>query len=276
MAKGKKEVKALKKIVLEKAKINAGTSASNIKLGEMGSWGMLFGNAEWYVPELGISCPGTCGNHCKGCYKKDGKSPCYVEKSYRKYTKRNEDGTVGDIYTNACSVKLGHAYRTLAMTHFRSELLDSLDGQLTRRKQKFDKVRINESGELTCYEDLELWCILAKRHPETVFYLYTKNYKAVRTAIQMDIVPSNMFINISIWHKQGIAEYLEFSSHPQIKAFVLVDDKWTVNKYASHGLIITSMCGAYDERGKMNHTVTCDKCNVCMSNRVKVVGCFEH
>ena len=277
-AKTRAKFEELKEIILKKAKIKKGTAADNRKLGNMGSWAMLFGNCNWYIPELGVNVKGTCGEYCKGCFNPDNPkcSECYVAKSYVIHTNRNEDGTVGNILTNACTVKKGHAYRTIAMTMFREDLLLSLDSQLTKAKKKFGVVRINESGELTCYEDLNLWCELSKRHPETVFYLYTKNYKAVRKALINGIVPSNLFINISIWHENGIEEYLEMKDHPQIRAFCLVDDEWTKTKYYSKGIEITSMCGAYDEAGKMNHAVTCDKCRKCFSNRNKCVGCFSH
>ena len=273
-----KKFKELKKLILEKAKISSGTTANNIKLGEMGTWAMLFGNCEWYIPELDVTVKGTCGEHCKGCFNPDNPrcSACYVAKSYVKYTNKNKDKTVGDILKNKCCVKLGHAYRTIAMTMFRDDLLDSLDGQLKRKRKKFETIRINESGELTCYEDLDLWCELSKRHPETVFYLYTKNYKVVRKALINGIVPNNLFINISIWHEYGIKAYLEMKDHPQIRAFCLVDKKWTIEKYMSKGIEITSMCGAYNEKGKMNHAVTCDKCKKCFSKKNKCVGCYEH
>ena len=273
-----KKFAELRKLVLEKAKIKKGTSADNIKLGNMGSWAMLFGNCSWYVPELDVYVKGTCGEHCKGCFNPDNPkcSSCYVAKSYYFHTKRNDDGSIGDILKNKCTVKLGHAYRTIAMTMFRDELLISLDNQLTRMSNKLSVVRINESGELTEYADLALWSELAKRHPETVFYLYTKNYKVIRKALINNIIPSNLFINISIWHKYGIDEYLEMKDHPQVRAFCLVDKDWTKDKYYSKGVEITSMCGAYDENGKMNHAVTCDKCKKCFSSCNKCVGCFEH
>lgn len=274
----KQKIKELRKLILKKAVIKKGTAADNIKLGNMGSWAMLFGSCDWYIPELDVTVKGTCGDHCQGCFNPENPkcSPCYVAKSYVMHTNRNEDGTVGDIQKNACTVKLGHAYRTIAMTMFRKDLLLSLDKQLTNAKKKFGVVRINESGELTCYEDLELWCELGKRHPETIFYLYTKNYKAVRKALINGVVPSNLFINISIWHQLGIEAYLEMKDHSQIRAFVLVDDEWTKEKYYRHGIEITSMCAAYDENGKMNHAVTCDKCKKCFSNCNKCVGCYEH
>ena len=274
----RKKFEELKQLILKKAKIKKGTSTTNIKLGEMGSWAMLFGNCDWFIPELDVTVKGTCGEHCNGCFNPENPkcSTCYVAKSYYLHTNRNEDGTPGDILKNHCSVKKGHAYRTIAMTMFRKDLLISLDKQLTKARDKFEIVRINESGELTCYEDLALWCELAKRHPETVFYLYTKNYKVVRKSLINAIVPKNLFINISIWHEKGIEDYLEMKEHPQIRAFCLVDDEWTKSKYYSKGIEITSMCGAYDENGKMNHAVTCDKCKKCFSHVNKCVGCHEH
>lgn len=274
----RKRIEELKEVVLKGAKIRKGTSSDNIKLGNMGSWGELPGDCEWYCPELDVTVKGTCGEHCKGCFnKKNPKcSTCYVIKSLVRHTFKNEDGTVGDILKNRCSVKLGYVYRTIAITMFRNDLLLSLDKQLTRMRKKLDMVRINESGEFTCYEDLWMWCELARRHPETIFYVYTKNYKAVRKALINAVVPSNLFINISIWHEYGIEEYLEMKDHPQIRAFCLVDSEWTIEKYYSKGIEITSMCPAYDKDGKMNHAVTCDKCKKCASCRDKCTGCYEH
>lgn len=278
MNKTRKKIDKLRKEILSKAKIIKGTAADNVKLGNMGSWAMLFGNCSWYIPELDINVAGTCGEHCRGCFNAENPrcSSCYVVKSYIRHTKQNEDGTVGDIIKNRNNIKKGHAYRTIAMTMFRKDLLLSLDNQLTNMKKKLQTVRINESGELTCYEDLELWCELANRHKETIFYLYTKNYKVVRKALINGIVPSNLFINISVWHQYGIDEYLEMKDHPQIRAFCLIDKEWTREDYLAKGVEITSMCGAYDENGKMNHNVTCDKCKKCYSCSNKCVGCCEH
>lgn len=274
----RKAIQKLEKQIMKGATIHDGTSADNIKLGNMGSWAMLIGNCSWYIPELDVFVPGTCGEHCKGCFNPNNPrcSTCYVMKSLVRHTKRNEDGTVGDVLKNSCTVKLGHAYRTIAMTMFRDKLLLSLDNQLTRKRNKFKIIRINEAGELTCYEDLEMWCELARRHPETIFYIYTKNYKAIRKALINGIVPSNFFINISIWHEYGIEEYLEMKDHPQIRAFCLVDKEWTIEKYRSMGIEITAMCPAYDENGKMNHNVTCDKCKMCASCINRCAGCNEH
>ena len=122
----KKQIEVLRKLVLKGAKIK---EQDNVKLGNMGSWAELPGGCDWFIPELNITVKGTCGEFCKGCFNKENPkcSACYVFKSYVKNTFRNEDGTVGDIQKNRCYVKLGHAYRTIAMTAFRDELLLSLD-----------------------------------------------------------------------------------------------------------------------------------------------------
>ena len=261
-----------KEEILRKAIIKKG---GNIKLGNMGSWMVLFGNVDWYIPELNRTCKGTCGN-CTGCFneKNPRKSECYVAKSYIQHVNRNADGSKGDIVKNKCTVKLGHAYRTIAITEMREELQKSLDKQLTRTK--FEIVRLNESGELTCYADFKMWCELAEAHKETVFYIYTKNYDAIREAIDWGIIPENMFVNISVWHENGIKEYLEMAWHPQIRAFIVVDEEWTVAKYLSNGIHITTMCGAYDRKGKLNHELSCKKCKKCFSHNNKCCGCFEH
>ena len=121
-----------------------------------------------------------------------------------------------------------------------------------------------------------MWCNLATEHPETIFYLYTKNYNVVQKAIDNDIIPNNMYINISVWHENGISSYNNMKNHNQIRAFVFVDKEWNVERYNKNGLDITSMCGAYDKNGKMNHAVTCEKCGKCFSNKNKCVGCYEH
>lgn len=271
-------LRELKKFVLPKAKIKFGDSGDNIKLGNMGSWAVLPGDMDWYIPNLKMWVKGTCGSHCKGCFDPENPrcSKCYVFKAIVRKTNRNADGTVGDIVMNDCTVKRGHAYRTIAITLFRRELLESLDKQLTNYKGNTRLIRLNESGEFTCYEDLAMWCELASKHGKFTFYVYTKNYRVVKRAIANGIIPKNLFINISVWHKKGIKPYQEMESNSQIRCFAYVDKEWDVNKYAKNGLILQSMCGAYDKKGKMNHNVTCDKCKKCASRVNKCVGCFEH
>ena len=70
------------------------------------------------------------------------------------------------------------------------------------------------------------------------------------------ITKSNIYINISVWHENGILSYNNMKGHNQIRAFVFVDKDWNKEKYEENGLNISSMCGAYDKNGKMNHSIT--------------------
>lgn len=224
-------------------------SNGNIKLGNMGTTSKLMGNDDIYVKSLGISVKGSCGCHCKYCDK-----ACYVRKSYR--------------YP---SVILGHARTTIAFREDLAKAFEQMDLQLTRKKKPFAQVRINQSGEIETTAELLGYVGLAKNHPETDFYLYTKNFDAVRETIASTTLPDNLTILISIWHEYGLTEYHEFESIPNIKAFVYMDGY-------KYDLAIGTTCRAYDENGKLDHNITCDKCRKCFDRKAnhKVIGCNEH
>ena len=84
-------------------------------------------------------------------------------------------------------------------------------------------------------------------------------------------MPSNMFINVSIWHENGIDTYNKWKHLDCIRAFVYDDgydygDKLKINCY----------CPAYDKNGKLHHDLTCDKCKICFQSKAKVCGCYNH
>ena len=228
----------------------------NIKLGKkMWSFSKLYGDMVHNSKKYGAVI-GSCGGHCEGC-----KGSCYVKKSYR--------------YP---SVVDGHARNTLAIRNNINKAFEDLNGQIDRAKNKPAYIRIDQSGEIESPLELLNWVLSAKKHPSVKYYTYTKNYDAVRMVINTfddgARIPSNIVINISIWHEYGLNEYInEFSKYPFIKAFVY-DDK--TFDYAAHGLKIETYCKAYDESGKMNHAVTCELCRKCIDRNVKVIGCFDH
>ena len=247
------------------------TGNGNTKLGrKMGVWSVLMGDDEYFIPELGLTVRGTCGGHCAAC-----KHDCYVRKSYMRYTARA---------TGKCSVKLGHARNTIALRENLEQCFADLNGQLNRKRVPFDQIRLNQSGEIENAEQFDMWCRLAASHPETEFYVYTKDYEIVVPALLSGKVPNNFTVLISVWHEIGIAEFLKVAHLENVKAFVYVDHNkdvvngWTVADYRERGLEITTLCNAYDIHGKMDHNITCDRCTKCF-NRVakcKVVGCFAH
>ena len=223
----------------------------NIKLGNMGSFSKLYGNDEITTPYGEIT--GTCGHHCEGC-----KEHCYVRKSYR--------------YP---SVIKNHAKNTLAFRVDLAKAFKDLHLQLTRKRKAFDVIRINQSGEIETTYELCNWIYLARNHPESHFYIYTKNYLAVFEMIAEigpENVPDNFTILISVWHEIGINEYKVLSGYSFIKAFVYLDGF----DYSKYNIIPETGCFAYDKHGKLNHNITCDKCRKCFNRTHKIIGCAAH
>lgn len=223
----------------------------NIKLGNMGSFSKLYGNDTFTTPYGDVT--GTCGKHCDGC-----KEHCYVRKSYR----------YGSVIKN-------HAKNTLAFRNDMIRAFTDLHLQLTRKRKPFDVIRINQSGEIETTAELCSWIDLARRHPETHFYIYTKNYFAVFEMIALltpDYIPDNFTILISICHEIGVNEYKLLSGYSFIKAFVYLDGF----DYAKYDIIPDTGCFAYDKYGKLNHDITCDRCRKCFNRIHNVIGCAAH
>ena len=228
----------------------------NIKLGNMWTFSTLYGQRFHFIEKLNAEIAGTCGHHCEGC-----EGLCYVASSYR--------------YP---SVKLGHARNTLAIRQDIKKAGDDLNGYIDRARKKPAVIRFDQYGEIETVEEFEMFCDIARKHPEIEMYVYTKAYEIVTPALLAGRVPLNLIINISIWHLYGIKEYLKVCHLPNVRAFVVVDEEWTRERYAKHGIIIQAMCPAYDERGHLNHEKPCIECGLCFRQgiAVKVTGCYEH
>lgn len=228
--------------------------SGNIKLGgAIWSFSTLKGNEDIFIKRLGVAICGTCGGHCDCCTKS-----CYVNKSYR--------------YDD---VKYGHARNTIAIRYDLEGTYNRLNGLIDRAKNKPSVIRINQSGELENYGQLEMFARLASNHPEIAFFLYTKNYSVVSEALHNGIIPANMTILISIWHECGLKEYQRLSHYENIKAFVYDDGDFN---YSENGLNILTWCKAYDESGKLDKNITCQKCKKCFNRNAncKCIGCKAH
>lgn len=240
----------------------------NIKVGKIATWSVLPSDITFVSKKYG-DVKGTCGHHCEHCgHSLNGKRPpCYVFKSHR--------------YP---SVVDGQARNTLSIRNDPEKVREQLSSALSRKRNPIEAGRFDQSGELENETQLKVQCDIAKDHPTIPFYTYTKNYDVVVPALLEGKVPKNLTILISIWHEQGIAEYLKVAHLPNVKAFVYCDinsdpvNGWGVEEYAKHGIVINTFCKAYGEDRKMNHSVTCDKCKKCFnrSAKAKVVGCYDH
>lgn len=227
------------------------TNYNNIKLGRIASWSTVYGTKPIFVKLLNGYVQGTCGNECGN--KKDGcEQHCYVDKSYWKP-----------------AVVLGHARNTIGLRTAREKVFNDLDKQLTRSKV-IDKVRLNQSGDLESEDEFLMWCRLAQKHPKVKFYIYTKQYKYVERALLAGMAPMNFQVNYSIWHKKGINEFNKVKHIDNVSAFVYDDGKLFIKVPEK------SYCKAYDEKGKLDHNVSCAKCGKCYNHLFKVIGCKEH
>lgn len=231
----------------------------NIKIGDtMWSWNKLAGNG------IIAGCKGTCGEHCRGCYDMNNprKSPCYVFKSYNIYG------------WDHSSVVKGHVRNTNVMRENIDKAFNDIRLQLKRARKKPSAVRIHASGELETTQELREWIETATMSPSIPFYIYTKAYEVldeVLSSMNVNAMPKNFFINVSIWHENGIDTYNKWKHLDCIRAFVY-DDGYDYGQK----LKINCYCPAYDKNGKLNHDLTCDKCEICFKKKAKVCGCYSH
>lgn len=230
-----------------KAKLNRN---GNIKLGTaIATFSKLYSDME-FVTDYG-TVKGSCETRfCDGC-----RNSCYVPKSYR--------------YP---SVVKCHARNTLALREDLKKAFEDLRLQIARARKPFEIIRIHQSGELESTAEFLEWCHLAKNYPHVTFYIYTKAFEYITLPLLMGKVPNNLKVNISVWHEYGITEFKRLAHLPNVKAFVYCDGF----NYAEHGLEVETMCMAYDEHGKMNHEITCERCKKCFDDIHKIIGCYDH
>lgn len=231
----------------------------NIKIGDtMWSWNKLAGSG------VIAGCKGTCGGHCNGCYNADDpkKSPCYVFKSYNIYG------------WDHSSVVKGHVRNTNIMRNNIDYAFNDIRLQLRRAKKKPSAIRIHAAGELETAQELRKWIETASMFPFAPFYVYTKAYEILDEMLSEfdnDTIPDNFFVNISIWHENGISTYNRWKHLDCVRAFVY-DDGYDY----SDKIKIDCYCPAYDQNGKLHHDSTCDKCGICFQTKAKVCGCYNH
>ena len=227
--------------------------SGNIKLGNS-TWtfSKLAGNTE-FTSVYG-TCTGSCGKYCSGCWHRGG---CYVWKSYR--------------YP---SVVKGHMRNTIAFRNDLDAAFENLAKQLDRARNKPFMVRINQAGELETAAEFSHWCDIASKNPGVNFWLYTKAFDIAIPALLAGKVPENVTVLVSIWHEYGVEEYNSVKHLSNVKAFVYMDGF----NYSDLGIQVTTTCKAYNEAGKLDHDVTCDKCKKCFNRLVscKVIGCNAH
>lgn len=233
------------------------TKNGNIKIGQsMWSWNKLAGSG------IIAGCKGTCGKHCAGCYNAEDPrhSSCYVFKSYNIYG------------WDKSSVVKGHIRNTNIMRNDPDKAFEEIRLQLQRAREKPSAVRIHASGEIETAEELKGWIETARMFQDIPFYIYTKAYEILNMVLsEVELLPDNFFINISVWHEEGVEIYNKWKHLGTVRAFVYDDgyDYGDRLEYNCH-------CPAYDKNGKLSHDLTCDKCKICFQKKAKVCACYSH
>ena len=229
--------------------------SGNTKLGKaMWTFSKTYSDQAFFIKAFNGYVTGSCIGKCDGC-----RESCYVKSSYR-----------------YGSVMLGHAINTCGIRYYMDQVYTDLRNQLLRAKNKPSQVRIDQSGELmSTAEFINIWCALASEFPNVKFYVYTKAYDIVIPALLAGLVPENLVVLISVWHEYGIREFFTVAHLSNVKAFVY--DDHTFN-YAAYGIVKQTECKAYDQNGKMDHNITCERCQKCFNNLAchKVIFCNAH
>ena len=223
---------------------------NNVKLGNIASWSTVYSAKPVFIKYMNGYVQGTCGKECSnknGCEK-----ACYVDRSYYK----------------PC-VPYGHAMNTIGLRTAREKVFADLDKQLTKSRT-ISMVRLNQSGDIESENEFLMWCRLAEKHPNVKFYIYTKQYKHVERPLLNGMVPNNFQINYSIWHKHGVEDFNRVKHIKNVSAFVYDDGELYMN------IPKADYCAAYDDKGHMNHKITCAVCKKCLNGKTKVIGCKAH
>lgn len=170
---------------------------------------------------------GTCGGCCTNC-----KSDCYAIKT-QVYRNRN----IPSWANNTLLAKYD-------MDRFFNEIQSFIDNNMV------SAIRYHSFGEIPSYEYLLKMVELATNNADVKFYTYTKRYEWLERYVREHyLLPSNLVINVSIWHNNynnpyGFAEFIY--------------DDGTDEEIAK-----LPHCPAVDKNG--NETgFTCAKCKRCL------------
>ena len=122
----------------------------------------------------------TCAN-CKEC-----KFLCYDVKANLQYP----------------NVVDARARNTALLNMDRDLYFETIDKAISRRlKNKY--FRWHVSGDIVDYDYFVRMVEIARKHPDFVFWTYTKNYKVVNMFLAIDTLPNNFHVMFSEW--RGLA-----------------------------------------------------------------------
>ena len=254
----------------------------NTKIGtEIASFSTLPGDADHLVTlkngTVINQIPGTCSSNCKYCFQN-----CYAVNALKRYA----TSCLRAWSENTLLLRSGRLFEELDKFLNRKNVLylKTKDQEMARIKV----FRINVSGEITSGEELAGWNDLAKKHPETTFAVYTKNYAALEEFLAAhENTADNFVINVSQWHgsadgflaahpgKFNVFEYIDINREDCVASEGLKEHMRELSSNKSR------MCPAVTETGKHakradGTPITCDSCGKCYRKTGKTTGVWAH
>lgn len=234
-------------------------SKGNIKIGKgVYSFSTLPGNENNLINYHGepLKISGTCSKHCATCFK-----GCYAKRSCR-------NPQPLQTYIN----------NTILLKRDYLEAFKEIDRQITE-SPKIELFRWNVSGEIQSYNELveKMMNKIAKKHPDIIFWVYTKNYEELDKFMQLEKkTVDNFTINLSQWHHCADAMAKKYEG--KINVFEYDDSNKKKNELSMEDIDRLSKvkhCPAVDSNGKSTG-VQCKQCGRCFKKHCTVTAVYAH
>ena len=161
------------------------------------------------------------------------------------------------------------------------------DGTPLQEARKLANVKIlrqHVSGEIESVDDLRHWVEIARKHVETVIYVYTKNFDALGEYLDGgEDFPENYVVNVSQWH--GVAdEFLAKYGWAQLNVFTYDDSRkkgCDLPQAEKDRLAALQHCPAVLPNGHHaklpdGSDVTCTLCGRCTRKTGKETAVYAH
>lgn len=245
--------------IYDNGTLSVSISAKNKKLGNIPAFSTLPGNEILTAGGRPLcNIVGTCGKYCEGC-----KAACYAVK-------------LAKCYNNTCIPAWGR--NTVILRNDPEKLKRAIKEYCSKMIVKY--FRLHVSGEIESVEQLKLYCDIAKENAEVIFYIYTKVFDILAEYfLQYGALPSNLVVNLSVWHNNLDQFYCEFAtSHTAEQLQSVINYFSTLGQFiyddGTTNLAGVAHCPAVDKNGHETG-VTCAQCRRCMKAG-NITAVFAH
>lgn len=103
-------------------------------------------------------------------------------------------------YVWPAAVKSHHENLKLSLSE---SFVDEIDGEIKRKRERPDYIRIHDSGDFYSLEYIKKWFEIMRRNPEIRFYAYTKMVPLFKKLFKAGAVPNNFTV---IYSFGGLAD----------------------------------------------------------------------